>query len=144
MLYEKNRRTAEPRGGRIDYDIDGRLSGNWFFDTVEIHILNATHQYADYQLTFAYDMWDPDNILIAAGGTLELAPFYSGTIDNTPDPKDVSVATGLVKYELSSYVHNGTLLVEMIKDRKIKVEVFPDLSKDEVSGYTENAKYYIR
>jgi hypothetical protein len=32
MLYAKNPRTAEPRGGKIDFDIDGGLSGNWFLE----------------------------------------------------------------------------------------------------------------
>ncbi len=32
-MLEKNPRTAEPKGGRIDYDIDGRLVGNWFLET---------------------------------------------------------------------------------------------------------------
>jgi hypothetical protein len=144
ILYEKNRRTKEPRGGKIDYDIDGRLSGNWFLDSIEVNVLNATHEYQDYQLVFACDLWDPDVILIAAGGTLKLAPFYSRVVDNTPDPKDVTVSSGLVKYELASYVASGTLLVQMVEDRKIKVEVFPDLQKDEVDNFTSNAKLYIR
>ena len=31
-LLEKNLRTAEPRGGKVDFDIDGRLVGNWFLE----------------------------------------------------------------------------------------------------------------
>ncbi len=31
-MLEKNPRTAEPRGGEIAYDIDGRLVGNWFLE----------------------------------------------------------------------------------------------------------------
>jgi hypothetical protein len=144
ILYTKNRRTKEPRGGTICYDINGKLSGNWFLEGTEIDILNATYLYQDSQLTFAFDMWDPDAILIAAGGTLAMAPFYSGVVDNAPDPKYVSVTTGLVKYELTSFVSNGTLLVQMMEERKIKVEVFPDLHKDEVDAFTAEAKFYVR
>ena len=32
QLLEKNLRAAEPRGGKIDFDIDGRLVGNWFLE----------------------------------------------------------------------------------------------------------------
>jgi hypothetical protein len=144
ILYSKNQRTKEPRGGKIDYDLDGTLSGNWFLEGTEIDILNATYLYQDYQLTFAFDMWDPDVILIAAGGTLSLTPFYSHVADNTPDPKEVSPTTGLVKYELTSWVSKGTLLVQMVEDRKIKVEVFPDLHRQEVDDFTSGASYYIR
>ncbi len=144
ILYQKNRRTKEPRGGTIAYDKDGMLSGNWFLEGIALDILNATYLYQDYQLTFAYDMWDPDAILIAAGGTLALAPFYSGVVGNAPDPKYVSVYTGPVKYEFTSYISNGTLLVQMVEDRKIKVEVFPELRKDEVDSFTSGARFYVR
>jgi hypothetical protein len=144
ILYIKNARIKEPRGGTINYDIDGSLSGNWFLEGTAIDILNATYLYQDYQLTFAFNMWDPDEILIAAGGTLAMAPFSSGVEDNTPDPKEVSVITGLVKYELTSYVNNGTLLVQMVENRKIMVEVFPDMHKDDVDNFTSEVKYYIR
>jgi hypothetical protein len=144
ILYTKNRRTKEPRGGKINYDIDEKLSGNWFLEGTEIDILNATYLYEDYQLTFAYNMWDPDEILIAAGGTLSLAPFYSGVVGNNPDHKDISVATGLVKYGLTSHVNSGTLLVQLLEDRKIKVETFPGIHPDDVDGFTYKAKFYNR
>ena len=32
QLLEKNVRKVEPFGGKIDFDIDGRLVGNWFFE----------------------------------------------------------------------------------------------------------------
>ena len=32
QLLEKNVRQKEPRGGKIDYDIDGKLVGNWFVE----------------------------------------------------------------------------------------------------------------
>ena len=35
QLLEKNFRDINPRGGKIDFDIDGRLVGNWFLDGTE-------------------------------------------------------------------------------------------------------------
>lgn len=144
LLYEKNPRTVEPRGGKIDFDIDGRLSGNWFLKGTPIHILNATHEYMETQLCFVYDKWDPHKIIIAAGGTLSLSPFLSTVTDNSPDPQYVTPASGKVKYEFNSYGVNGTILVEMTDNREVKVEVFPGLARDDVSNFTANAKFYTR
>ena len=34
-LIERSYRTSEPRAGKIDFDIDGKLVGNWFLDGTE-------------------------------------------------------------------------------------------------------------
>ncbi len=40
---------------------------------------------------------------------------------------------------------NGVVVVQVLNDQQIKVEAFPDTrSLDEVSGFTENAKIYVR
>ncbi len=51
-LLEKNLRAAEPRGGRVDFDIDGRLVGNWFLEGTK----GDDEQKA---LAFVYDYLDP-------------------------------------------------------------------------------------
>ena len=58
-LLENVLRTAEPRGGKIDYDIDGRLVGNWFLD--------GTVGYGSRidRLAIAYDHIDPTQIRIS-------------------------------------------------------------------------------
>ena len=38
----------------------------------------------------------------------------------------------------------GTVLVQMLEDRKIKFEVFPSKITSQVSVFTENAKFYTR
>ncbi|MBN2348028.1 MAG: hypothetical protein JXJ22_04275 [Bacteroidales bacterium] len=144
ILYMKNERTSEPRGGKIDYDIDGTLAGNWFLKGTPVHILNATHEYMETHLTFVYDMWDPEKIIIATGGTLELSPFVSSVVDNTPDPQNITPASGIIKYEFDSWGVDGTMLVQMLDNREIKVEVFPDLTGNEVENFTSNAKNYTR
>jgi len=78
-----------------------------------------------------------------------------------PDPADVSVETGLVKYELLGKEHIdhptlgfrvgvstdevlGVFLVQMLDDRTFKGEVFPRKRASQVTGFTSNAKIYER
>ncbi|MBI2660875.1 hypothetical protein HYX09_01255, partial [Candidatus Woesearchaeota archaeon] len=88
---------------------------------------------------------------------------------NSPDPKDVSMSTGMVKYELvgleyvledgrrwdrmsvakglklsESSMVEGTVLVQMISDRKIRFQAFPGKTAAQVTGFTGDAKIYER
>ena len=71
----KSPRTAEPRGGRIDYDIDGRLVGSWFLEgTVDYSggstptiCGNRPCPYWTGHLSIAYDHIDPEQIRISIG-----------------------------------------------------------------------------
>jgi len=88
---------------------------------------------------------------------------------NSPDPAEVGVETGLVKYELVDFDFytidgevwdrvtlakikearnydnvNGVVLVEMIGDRRLKFEAFPGKTASEVSGFTDGVKVYER
>ncbi|MDP3765239.1 MAG: hypothetical protein Q8R04_01890 [Nanoarchaeota archaeon] len=60
QLLAKNVRQKEPRGGKIDYDIDGKLVGNWF--------LEGTNGYAGGgHLAFSYDGIDPSLLIVSIG-----------------------------------------------------------------------------
>ena len=115
----------------------------------------------------AYDSIDPEHI-IASFGDYSGQPLQFGVKDNMPDPADVSVSTGLVKYELVSYdyydgaevwdraslikglkVQNyvnvqGVVLFQLIDDRLLKVEIFPNKIANEVTDFTGNALIYVR
>jgi len=58
-LYGKNPRTVEPRGGKIDFDIDGVLSGNWFLEGTPVTWEASSHTYSANQPAFVYYMDDP-------------------------------------------------------------------------------------
>ncbi len=169
QLLEKNPRTVPPLGGKIDYDIDGRLAGNWFEEnTGGYQGGGARPEYWSTHLSFVYDHIDTGHIVVSIGN-------YGGETkqaavkNNSPDPKDVSVSSGLVKYELvryELYLENGrpwdrmspaknlkaknndfvegTVLVQMISDRKIKFEAFPGKTASKVAGFTEKSKTYER
>ncbi len=169
QLLEKNIRTALPLGGKIDYDIDGKLVGNWFVEnTGGYNGGGSGKNYWETHLSFAYDHIDPTHIIISMGdygGDAKQAAVKG----NFPDPKDVSVSTGIVKYELAeidyilensqswdrmSVVKNikvrdsnnveGTVLVQMLEDRKIKFEAFPGKTASQVTGFSGKAKVYER
>ena len=171
-LLKKNPRTTEPVGGKIDYDIDGRLVGNWFVKGTGGYKTEEPN-YWDNHLSFAYDIYDPRWIRVSKGGVEQ---GYGGTMqfglrDNQPDPATISVGSGVVKLELIDYGYIqlsnnqrwdqtmgfplggvgrslnrvlGTMLVEMLDKRELKAELFLDATPDQVSDFTDNAQIYIR
>ena len=167
QMIEKCLRTEEPFGGKIDYDIDGRLVGTWFEEnTNKYGGLNQDRYWAGH-LTIAYDSIDPDHIIVSIGTFIDSSEQF-GVKGNTPDPTDVSVETGIVKYELVGYDHydgddlwdgvtlvkglkvknnddvGGVVLFQLIEDQKLKVEIFPNETAETVSGFTENVMIYER
>ena len=199
QLLERNLRNVElsrmlnlPVGGKIDFDIDGKLVGNWFLDGTETYFGkgvagkskadwdkiygrdvgdckseywdNVTGQPAgavpcNYwlgHLTFAYDSRQPNQVKISMG------IFWDSEEGKTPwrvknndlDPASIDVETGMVKYEIYTDYENsaesepfdvvGTLLVQMIDDRTIKVEVFFGQNAENVNEFTEKARIYRR
>jgi len=168
QLLEKNLRTAIPLGGKIDYDIDGKLVGNWFLEGSGGYPERYVPEVWKNHLSFLYDHIDPSHIIISIGnygGNAKQAAVKG----NSPDPKDISVSSGLVKYELvgidyvlengqswdrMSVAKNlkvrdsdrveGTVLVQLISDRKIKFESFPGKTAQEVQGFTDKAAIYER
>jgi hypothetical protein len=143
QLLPKNQRTAEPRGGKIDYDVDATLAGNWFLDGTPVGDVLFQNDYSANHLAFVYDMIDPSRIRIAAGGTLQSAPFVWGVTGNAPDPVDVTGASGPVKYALQAHQQTA-MLVQLQDARTIRVEVFPGKSPDQVTGFTDSARLYRR
>ena len=168
QLIAKSLRTAKPEGGFIDYDIDGKLIGTWFGENTNGWSgLKQERYWADH-LAIVYDSIDPEHILVSIG-TFKGKAQQFGVKGNSPDPAEVGTSTGLIKYELVSYRHYigdkewdyreefsqnlkvkngegvlGVVLMQMLEDRKLKVEVFPDKTANEVTGFTENAKIYVR
>jgi len=109
QLLEKNVRQVEPLGGKIDYDIPGRLIGNWFVeDTNGYAGLRQTSEpikpdqqtgYWNTHLAVAPDPIDPTAIIVSMGW-FEGKTAQLAIKDINPHPEDVSVETGPVKYEL--------------------------------------------
>ncbi len=174
QLLQKNPRVVEPRGGKIDFDINGKLSGNWFLEGTDYDGDQTKGYCGDYlcpywngHLAIVYDYVDPAQIRISIGSDPALAektPY--GVKGNSPDPatigvgqtveyelvplKDMTSQSGFITYGKPLKTVNddtrvlGVFLVQMVDDRKIKVEIFSGKTAAEVSGFTSNATIYER
>jgi hypothetical protein len=155
-IWEINPRTAEPRCGRVAYDKEGTLAGNWFLEgTTELTQWSR-------QLIFARDDLYGDQITIAdasplvdGDGILNTGrdPYIWFVKGNTPEPESITVESGLVKYEVADrwvLIRDehadpaGTLLIQMHEPEKIEYEYFEGKTADEVSGFTSNSRIYVR
>lgn len=170
-ILARSPRIAEPVSGKIDYDIDGKLIGNWFEEGTNWYggKTNGTGgEYWGGHLSFAPDHYDPTYFIISIGDFGGEAKQFT-TVANTPDPAQVSPQSGLVKYELvqwgytdangapwsgntvikgpkvkpQSAVH-GCALVQMKDNRSIQFESFPKQSCSSVVGFSAKVKTYLR
>ena len=158
-LLSFNPRKVKPLGGQIDYDIDGKLVGNWYREGTGGYAgLNRRWDYWVGHLTFAYHHIDPSQIIISIGDVDGRARQFA-VHGNSPDPARISVADGLVKYSLirpnidgrTGKPHAefqeqflGTLLVQQLEDRKLKIEVFMGKIPEDVRSFTKAALHYER
>ncbi|MBI4502636.1 MAG: hypothetical protein HY700_15935 [Gemmatimonadetes bacterium] len=151
-LYAKVTRVAGGLDGKHDYDVAGRLVGNWFLQGTPPEGSLLPENWPR-QLAFAYSNTHPDMILISVAGSLALTNLFA-VQDGAPDPARVSVASGLVEYRL--FQKNppasegdlkgaalGAMLVRMLDESRIRVEIFPG-SGAVASGFTAEAKIYTR
>lgn len=167
QLYAKNPRKQEPRGGKIDFDIDGKLVGNWFKEgtdfsggkeTLPVFCSDNLCPYWTGHLAFVYDFVHPQEVRISFGDYTGLYPQGPYGIKNKLDPATISVKDGLVKFELFAAPGKaeslagvtelgdlaGVMVVEMIGDRKLKMQVFPGKTAAQVQGFTSAARIYER
>lgn len=167
QMIEKCLRTEEPIGGKICYDIDGRLVGTWFEEGTNGYGGVDPNRYWAGHLSIVYDSIDPDAIIISIGTFIDTAQQFA-VKDNSPDPADISVDDGLVIYELVDYEYykndiiwdreslvqglkikegkspRGTILLQMLGQQKLKVEIFPNETSEILTSFTKNAKIYVR
>ncbi len=153
QLLKLDLRSAEPRGGKIDYDVDGRLVGNWFKEGTNGYAGNRDPKgYWVGHLAIVYHHLDVDKVIVSIGD-FEGRPRQFGVKGNGPDPAKVSTENGPAKYELINLARpssakpfedadgtvQGVLLVQVMDGRKLKVEVFPGKTAGDVSGFTQAA-----
>ena len=151
-------RQEPPRGGKVDYDVAGRIAGNWF--------LEGTTNYVQWsrQLAIVYHHIYSDRITIADGSPMRDVPGNEnpGRPDiywvkgNTPLPETIDVGDGMVKYRLipvhdpndpNPYIEEqqpvvGEMLVHMINEGSMRIEFFKGTSAP--ATFTSQAKVYVR
>jgi len=163
-IIAKTPRSIKPIGGKIDYDIAGKLVGNWFRkgdDSFKKH----EGRFWDGELTLAYDAFDPTQIIISTGNFNGKAGQFAA-LENSPDPKDVGVGQ-LIKYELVKYTYVdgsgkrwdqktyssniklkaepnvlGVALFQLTDSKSLKVEFFP--GKLATEAFTSKSQIYER
>ena len=168
-LIEKSLRTAEPINGKIDYDIEGKLSGNWFLQGSNGYFGTEKYGYWQEHLAIAYDYFDPERVVFSIANYDEKDSHQFGVKGNSPNPSEIGVDYGLIKYELVEYdyitpngnpwdrkslvkglktkstdIVQGVLLVQVLDNKKIKLETFPGKTASQVNGFSDNAKIYER
>ncbi len=145
-------RELPPYGGKVDYDVEGRISGNWFQEGTTSFIQWSR------QLAIVYDHIYGDQIFISDGSPMRDVPGFEdpGRPDiwwvrgNEPRPETVGVGDGILKYELvtpapipdESKLTLGVMLVEMTEAGSIRVEVFKGV--EDANEFTPAAKVYVR
>jgi len=171
-LLAKMTRKVEPRAGKIDYDVDGTLSGNWFQKDTNYYVGIKREKYWDGHLSVAPDYIDP-TIWIAAIGSIDDVYNNNFAIKSSIVPLDVNTSTGPVVYSIyryNTYIVNdpardwfrgpvypddqwgtrlnrepsGIVMFELLETRLLKAEVFLGKTSDQVQSFTDKAKIYIR
>ena len=168
ILLAKNLRTVEPVEGKIDYDIDGKLVGNWFLQGTNGYAGINKNKYWEGHMSIVYNHLDPTAIIISIGD-FDGQSRQMAVKGNKPDPAEVGKESGLVKYELVNFeyvqengqpwdretpVKNlkvkagkelfGTVVFQLIEKRKLKMEIFPGKTVSEISSFTSKAIIYER
>ncbi|HSX35463.1 MAG TPA: hypothetical protein VLH84_00850 [Patescibacteria group bacterium] len=164
-MLAKNPRKFTPYGGKIDYDIDGKLIGNWFQSGTNGYA-GAGQQVADSNgqgywsshLAIVPNAITQGQIDISFGDYQGKATQFTAKA-GSPDPATVGTASGLTKYEYVPYAFAstptggvstpstqvvGTVLFQLTDTRTLKMEAFPGKTAAQVSGFTSAAKTYVR
>ena len=169
-LLKKMIRTIEPQAGKIDYDVDGTLSGNWFEQGTNGYAGKNPQNYWIGHLSIAPHEMNPSYWRVGIGHlSVDDNVFL---IQGNTEPVNVTVNSGVVFYELyHSRVYKndynaewwkepkkekdvygvqylgdskGIIMFEMLENRLLKSEVFIGKSKTDNIVFSENAKLYER
>ena len=160
-------RRVEPRGGVFTHDIEGRLVGNWFEEGTDGYGGVDPDRYWAGHLAFAYNHIDPSMLMISVGTFVDRSRQFA-VAGNTPDPATVTEASGPVAYDLTGWDYwvgddrwdrisfaddiralpspgvVGSVLVQLVDDRTLIMETFPDVTRSEISGFTSEARRFTR
>jgi hypothetical protein len=160
QLLAKNNRVAEPRQGRIDYDVSGAMRGTWFLQGTNGYagasdVANTDRYYIGHLAIAPYVM-DPSYYVISLGN-YKGQPTQLGVRSMPADPATITPASGIIKLELvqppnggppaisnAQSPTQGTILLQVLPGEQLKVQVFPDIAPASVSGFTDAAQIYVR
>lgn len=145
-ITNKLDRTETPKIGILDFDMEGYIVGNWFYENItEYEDLMGEW---DKFLGIVYDQYNSSQIRICAGGILNLNPAAVYNVSgNGPDPAMIDSSSGFVVYNLTStgrFIDNDkrTLLINHTGNQRIHIQAWEGHITN--PSFNENSKYYIR
>ncbi len=148
-VWEINPRTVEPLGGKINYDLDGTISGNWFLEGTT----GGTTW--ENQLIIAYHERYADRITIADASPQKERGESNiwWIIGNQPYPEEITPESGKVKLNVATWYKfattdtppsEGIILIELTEDNFLNFEYFPGELPENVEDFTSNMRVYER
>lgn len=159
QMLALSQRKVKPYSGKIDYDQPGKLIGNWFIEGTNGYegankygMGDGTGRgYWSGHLSIHYHYINSTDIVISLGEFKDGDPQAFAVKGNAPDPASVSKDSGIVKYELTqlSLSHEskvsdrvlGVVLFQVLDGEKLKVEISPDKTAAQVSGFVSPTVY---
>ena len=150
-LYAKVQRSGGDLNGKINYDADGTLSGNWFAEDLPLSQSSSNELgVGTRQLALARDVRFPDRQRVSVGG-FGFTGLY-GVSPEAPDFAAITPASGAVAYRLletgepggpAGTRQLGLLVVQLLDARRLRVEIRPgDLAASATFG--AGAAVYVR
>ncbi|MEO5825363.1 MAG: hypothetical protein ABIR59_05700 [Gemmatimonadales bacterium] len=132
--------------GRLVWDTDGRLSGNWFREFTPRTAQAVTAPWWDGHLSFRGDARFPDQPRVGLGtllgGGCKCAPRAGESVFGDVTPQSGPVAYHLVRVRADGTVtteYFGTLLVELLASDRLRVELFAgDVTAPTFTAAAEN------
>ena len=165
-------RTAEPRDGKFDYDVDGTAVGDWFLAGTNGYSGTTSSQplpnYFAGHLALAPDAIDGKSFIFSLGKYNNGDATQFAMVGNTTDPATITQNSGVVKYTLATVSHilpNGqewtgstpstgitvkvgavkaVALIQMTGKQTMNVEVFPGKTADQISAFDSGVQIYNR
>lgn len=172
LMMRLNPRKVQPISGKIDYDIDDKLAGNWFLKSQGGYTSKDPNNRDGWkgQFAFAPNNYDPTLWEISSGAWGTEGEQFA-IKSSQPSPDTVGISNGLVKYDLfqaqlladGKLIDNGRItsgkptitaragdqsmgcmLVQLSAAREMKAEGFPGQSCANLSSFDSGVKVYIR
>lgn len=141
QLYAMIRRNAPDKDGKIDYDVRGRLIGNWFHESVPVDSSMGPSSWPK-NLAFCPDSNEPTEMRISIGGTISTPGKFKPSPED-PNFLNVTKESGKVAYHLNytEQGYFGIMLVQLTDDTHLKVQVFRDSINTNLNFTTESFNY---
>lgn len=135
------------KDGRIDFDRQGRLAGNWF---VEGLAPSDTERVTNgpKQLAFVRNVRDQSRLQVSIGGTVTTAGAYflqAPALDpDLVEPGQGPVAYGLLTDADRPETRRAWLLVELLAEDRLRAEAFPAAATVSTLAFSAAATIYTR